>query len=74
MIYAFYRFVSVIPTKSRCGFTNGQTKTKKGRASLRSPSILNQCNMKKLLTVKCVSLCRCRQAGGYQCPVAVELE
>jgi hypothetical protein len=29
MIYAFYRFVSVIPTKSRCGFTNGQTKTKK---------------------------------------------
>jgi hypothetical protein len=31
MIYAFYRFVSVIPTKSLFRFTNWQTKQKKAR-------------------------------------------
>lgn len=45
MIYAFYRFVSAYPTKSRRGFTNWQTKTKKRPVITTSLS-----NLKKIIT------------------------
>ena len=51
--------------KAAVGLPTGKP-NKKGRASLRSPSILNQCNIKKLLTVKCVVM---SSPAGWQVSV-----